>query len=135
MTPAWDGPGLGRASVPMMGAEGIAAEVVDDTWLPRGKFVPFEIKEGKDAPRVTADGRFTLTLHTPDTQWQGTQIVCTLLLVEGQRVSFESVVEPDPSGHGGQVRFTAEGLPRGADVPVPLELVQLYLLASHGETR
>lgn len=123
--------------IPVLGAatEGIAAEVMDETWQPQNKVVPFEVKEEKDGPRVTADGCFTLTVHTPETQWQGAQVVCTLLLVEGQRVSFESVVQSDPSGQGGQVRFSADGLPQGMEVPVPLELVQLYLLASNGETR
>jgi hypothetical protein len=130
MTPALAG-GSGL-STPGMGATGIAAEVVDDTWQPQGKVVPFEVREG-EGPVVTADGRFTFTLHTPEAQWQGAQAVCTLLLVEGQRVSFESVVQPAPSGQGGEVSFTAEGLPQGAEVPVPLELVQLYVVASDRE--
>lgn len=136
MTPAWaGGHGLGPEPGPAMGAKGIAAEVVDDTWRPQGRVVPFEVKEEKEGPRVTGDGRFTLTLHTPEAQWQGAQVVCTLLLlVEGQRVSFESVVQPDPSGQGGQVRFAAEDLPQGAeDVPVPLEFLQLHLVVPNRE--
>jgi hypothetical protein len=124
----WQMPALAGGSdlsAPGMGATGIAAEVVDDTWQPQGKVVPFEVREG---PVVTADGRFTFTLHTPEAQWQGAQAVCTLLLVEGQRVSFESKVEP-----GGQVQFTAEGLPplEVEKVEIPLELVHLSLVASH----
>jgi hypothetical protein len=115
--------------VPALGAtKGLAAEVMDDTWQPQNRVVSFEVREEEEGPRVTADGRFTFTLHTPEAQWQGAQVMCTLLLVEGQRVSFESVVEPDPSGQGGQVRFMAEGLPP-KDIPVPLELLHLYLIA------
>lgn len=136
LSPAWaGGHGLGPEPAPMMGATGLAAEVVNDTWQPQGRVVPLEVREEEEGPRITADGRFTLTLHTPEAQWQGAQVVCTLLLVERQRVSFESVVQLDPSGQGGQVRFSADGLPQGMEVPVPLELVQLYLLASNGETR
>jgi hypothetical protein len=133
MTPALDGAwGLGAARVPPLGAKGIAAEVVDDTWQPQGKVVPFEVRED-EGPVVTADGRFTFTLHTPEAQWQGAQAVCTVLLVQGQRVSFESVVQLDLLGKRGQVSFTAEGLPQGAKVPVPLELVRLYLIAPNKE--
>jgi len=64
MTPAWvGGHGLGSKPGPTMGAKGIAAEVVDDTWQPQRRAVPFEVKEEKEGPCVTADGRFTLTLH------------------------------------------------------------------------
>lgn len=113
--------GLGPlAPAPGVGVKGTAAEVVDDKWQPQDKVVPFEVREG---PVVTADGHFTFTLHTPQPQWQGTRMVCTLLLVEGQRVSFESEVQ------GGQVSFTAEGLPQGEENRlVPLELLQLYLI-------
>lgn len=123
--------GLGQPSlVPAMDAQGTAAEVVDETWQPQGTVVPLEVRKGEE-PTVTADGRFTFTLHIPETRWQGARMMCTLRLVEGQRVSFESTVQPDPSGHGGQVRFTAEGLPQGKKVTIPVELVQLFLVAPH----
>lgn len=121
------GPG---ALMPVMGAKEIAALVVDVTWQPQGRVVPFEVKRVEEEPRITADGRFTCTLYTREAQWQGAQVVCTLLLVEGQRVSFESVVEADPSGQGGVVRFTAEGLPSGEnEVPVPLYFVEFSIVA------
>ena len=120
--------GLGQPLlVPTVSAQGTAAEVVDETWQPQGTVIPLEIKEG---PAVTAEGRFLYTLHTPEAQWQGKRMLCTLLLVEGQRVSFESTVQPDPAGQGGQVNFTAEGLPQGKKVTIPTELVQLFLVVS-----
>lgn len=58
----------------------------------------------------------TLTAEVVDESWQ----------LQGKVVPF---------GEGRQVRFMAEGLPRGVEVPVPLGLVQLYLIASNEGTR
>jgi hypothetical protein len=129
---------LGAAAAPMMGADvsGLTAEVVDETWQPQGRVVPFTIATPGGWPVLTADGRFTLTVQTPETQWHGAEVVCTLVLVETRRLSFTSVVRPAPTGAGGEVRFTATELLQGpADVLIPLEFVQLVLRPSAGAGR
>lgn len=138
MFPELQGAHVGAAAAPMMGADapGLTAEVVDETWQPQGRVVPLTIATPGGRPILTADGRFTLTVQTPETQWHGAQVVCTLVLVEARRISFASVVQPAPTGSGGEARFAATELPQGpADVPIPLEFVQLMLRPSPGPGR
>lgn len=127
MKPAFED-GMGPSSVSTMEAQVLIAEVVDSSFQPKGGTVPLEIREG-EGPRITADGRFTVTLHTSDRQWGAARAICTLILADGQRVSFESILQPAPAGQGCDVRFTAEGLPPGVEnVQVPLDFLRLYIL-------
>lgn len=118
---------LGTTAVPTTGVQVITAEVLDNNWKPTGTTVRFEIGD-KESPRITADGHFTLTARTADRQWVGAQVFCTMILVENQKVSFASVVEPDRSGQSGLVKIEAEGLPRRATV-IPISFIRMSLLS------
>jgi hypothetical protein len=111
----------------------ISAEVVDEHFHPQDRMLPLAIRTEEAGPLITADGCFAMTLHTNEAQWQGAPALCTLLLVEGQRVSFAGVVEPDPHGPGGQVHFAAEGLPVTETSPVPLGLIEIRLVVPSSE--
>lgn len=130
------GGGLGQKAAlpvfaPMMGAKGITAEadVVDVNWQVQKEKVRFDITEG---PVITQDGDFLLTLQTQESQWHGAQVICTVTIVEGQRVSVVGNVEADPSGAGGRVRFEAAGFssPPTQQVEIPVEFIHLSVIAS-----
>jgi len=125
MEPALAGEGLGQKviALPTMGGKGPAIEVEASAGQLQ---VPFEIVEG---PIFTKDGRFLLTLETTDPQWERKRVVCTVALVEEQKVSFAGVVQPTGSGQKWRVAIAADGLPQEEeDTPVPLDFVQLSLM-------
>lgn len=84
---------------------------------------PAEIADG---PVISADGKFRLVVTTRDPRWAGCRLVCSLRLVEGRAVRFESKVEPE--GDGWRAELRGVGLPAsGEEVAVPADVVDLYL--------
>lgn len=126
------GASLSVAPQAALEAPTLTAEVLDATGRPQARQVSWTVRPGA-GPRLTADGRFTCTFHSAETLWHGAPMLVTLRLVEHRRLSFTSVVEPDPAAAGGIVHFAATGLPQGAEVAVPLECLQASLIASPSE--
>jgi hypothetical protein len=126
--PLWQlasAPAGGLGLEPSMGGGGtVLVQHLNETWEPAGTDSVVDVEEG---PVVTAGGEFRFTVTSEDARLAGQRLICTVQLVEGEAIRFESDIHPTPDGKQWRAEFRADGLPAAEeDVSIPLDAVSLY---------
>jgi hypothetical protein len=119
-TPTYAGAHLGGTG------ESVHIQHLNEAWVPAGRFSGVEIESG---PTATRGGEFHFVVSSDDARLAGQQLICTIQLIEGEAIRFETDAEPTPDGTRWRAVFRARHLPPAdEDVQIPLEFVNLYLV-------